>query len=289
MSVWGDLAGGALGVYGYDKLMDNLSDSQDNVNSGLDTMQQGVQDMTGFKPWGVTSSMGNMQSTEDGMAFDLDESQLAYQKQLGSVGYDQMHQASLPGWQRQREFYDQMQGARQPQLQQAYGQLQNNVWGNGTGGMQTTDFGGNPEQYAFGKALADSQQSDMLTAQQMGMGEQKQQADLGNMMFGNQYKPMDSLMKTTVPGINNQQMNNDMTREQASLWTQLGMGGLSANTNFENIRGGAFGDMINATMPLAKAGGNMAGDILGTGWDMLFGGGGNAPTNVADTTNAEYF
>jgi hypothetical protein len=264
MSVWGDVAGGALGVYGYSELMDNLGDSQNDVNNQLDTMQGDIKDQLGFQPWGVTSSqLGNVRSHEGGLSYQQNTDQYLDAGRLNRDAMSMFAQAGEDGGRRQQQFYNQMQNQRQPQLQQAYGNLQQGVWGNGTGGMQTTDFGGNPEQYAFGKALADSQAGDMLTAQQMSIGERQQDMALGQSMWDNQYSGMQNLMDQGQAGMNNQQMNNDMTREQASLWSQLGMGGLSANTNFENIRAGAFGDMIKATMPLAQGAGNAIGDLWG--------------------------
>jgi hypothetical protein len=290
MSIWGDLTGGALGVYGYDKLMDNLSDSQDNVNTGLDTMQSEIKDMTGFKPWGVYSDLGYGDMTESGLDMETNAWQQGQSGMQSQNAYNMFNQASRDPRERQNQMFQQMQAARQPELRKGYNALQNNVYGGGTGGMQTTEYGGNPEQYAFGRAMADSQSSDMLTAQQMAQGEQAQTLKGAQQQFDNQFTAGQHLTDQMTPGINNQQMNNDMTREQASLWAQLGMGGLSANTNFENIRGGAFGDMISATMPMAQGAGNAFGDMLGSGWNWLTGGGGNTSAGVpADTSGGANF
>jgi len=64
-----------------------------------------------------------------------------------------------------------------------------------------------------------------------------------------------------------------MDRHSSQMWTDLGLGGLTANTNFENIRGGAFGDMIQAGSGIAQGLGNQYGDALTAGagklWDSL--------------------
>ena len=44
----------------------------------------------------------------------------------------------------------------------------------------------------------------------------------------------------------------------ANMYTQLGLGGLTADTNYANVKGNAFGNMISAMMPLAQSAGNSA-------------------------------
>jgi hypothetical protein len=46
------------------------------------------------------------------------------------------------------------------------------------------------------------------------------------------------------------------------MMAQLGLGGLTADTNYSNIKSNAFGNMITAAMPLAKS--------VGTGLDSLW-------------------
>lgn len=263
MSLWGDIGQGALGLYGYSELMDDLKNTQGDINQTIGDLQTGVTDLTGFTPWGVTSNLGNTQVSDGGLAFNLSPEQQAVSDFMRSGSMDLFGYATGDPSVRQGEFYNQLQAARQPALQQAYNNLNESVYGTGTGGMQTQQFGGNPRDYAFAKGLADSQASDMLQAQQMADAERRLSANIGQQMFGNQYQPMAQSAGLMQYGINDRNLRNAMTREQASLWTQLGLGGLSTNVNYDNIRGNAFGDMIKATMPLAGAAGNQIGDFLG--------------------------
>ena len=276
MSIWGDIAGAGVGLYGYNELMQQMDQTRSDVNDTIGGLQSGVQDMTGFTPWGVTSNLGNIGATEGGLDYSLSPTQQGYADQQGQGAATLFERALQDPTARQSALYGQMQSARQPEMERAYSDLQQNIWGRGTGGMQTANYGGNPEQYAFGKALADSQASDMLRANQMANAEQLQQAQIGQQMFGNQYTPQAQLAQLAQAGLNNQQLANDMARERASLWTQLGLGGLSSNVNYDNIKGNAFGDMIQAGTGLAQGAGNWLGNNAGSIWDSiggLFGGG----------------
>ena len=92
---------------------------------------------------------------------------------------------------------------------------------------------------------------------------------LGQSALNNSFVPQTQLGSLMNYGINNRQLNDQRDRELASLWTQLGMGGLTANTNFNNIRAGMFGDMINAAMPAAASVGDTVPATLSDAWNWL--------------------
>ena len=271
MSIFGDLAQGAVGLYGYNDLQDNLSETQGKLNTAVEGLQQGVDDRLGFQGYGVTSAYGDVNSTQNGLEYNLSPEQQAYMQQQGQGASSLFESATQDPTARQQDFYNQMQQARQPQLQQAYGQLQQGTYGQGTGGMQTASFGGNPEQYAFGKALADSQQSDMIGSYDMAMKEQAQQAAIGQQMFQNQYTPQDMLNQNAGIAANQQQINNDMARQNASLWTELGLGSLATNANYDSIKANALGDQYRAGASVAGGLGDMI-PTTSEGWGDLWDG-----------------
>lgn len=263
MSFWNNIGQGVLAGYGYNELMDNLKSTQSDVNQAVTGLQTNLNQMTNFTPWGVRSNIGNVNVTENGLQFDIGGPAANMTNQMRGDAGSMFGYAAMDPRQRQQSFYDDLQAARQPGFDQAYKRLQNNLWSSGRSGLQTDTYGGTGEQYAFGKALADSQLQDRLQAQQMAQSEQLQQANIGNQMLNASYVPMQQLAGLMNYGINNQQLQNQMQRENASLWTQLGLGGLTANTNFENIRAGAFGDMISALTPVAGNTLQGAADYLG--------------------------
>lgn len=272
MSVWGDIAGGAIGLYGYDQLMQDLDKTRGDVNSTIDQLSTDVQNMTGFQPWGLTSNMGNIDVTQDGLNFSLSPEQLAQQQFYGQGAQSLFNAAMQDPAARQQNIFNDLQAMRQPAMQQGYSNLQEGIWGAGTGGMQTANYGGDPQSYAFAKAMNDTAGQDMMAAQQMAMAEQAQQASIGQQMMGNQYLPQAQLTSLGTHGINNQQLVNDMVREQAGLWTQLGLGGLTTNVNYDNIKGNAFGDMITASSALASGAGDLISETdWGSVWDTITG------------------
>ena len=287
MSLWGDIGSGALGLYGYSELMDDLKNTQGDINTTIGDLQQGSLDLTGFTPWGVTSNLGSTSVTDGGLQFNLSPEQQAQADFMRTGATDLFGYATQDPTARQGEFYKQLQAARQPALEQAYSKLNQNVYGTGTGGMVTSQYGGNPRDYAFGKALADSQAADMLQAQQMAQAEQMQQANIGQSMFTNQFTPHATNAGLMQYGINNRNLQDTMGRESASLWTQLGLGGLSTNVNYDTIRANAFGDMIGAATPLAAAGAEELGGFLrdydwGGLWDGVTGLFGGGSSNILD-------
>jgi hypothetical protein len=266
-SLWGDVFGGALGAYGYSDLMDRLDDQQGKVSNTISGIQSTVDDRLGFEPWGVTSGLGNVNVTEGGIDFEMNPYLKAMRDQQGRGAYNMFDIASMDPTARANQYFEQLQGQRQPDYNRAFNNLNQSVWGSGTGGMRTAEFGGNPMDYRFGKALADSQLQDRLASRQMSMADQLQSANIGNQMFSNMFMPQQMLQDSLKYGLNNRQLQNDMTLGGASLWSQLGLGGVGAEVNYDNIKGKAFGDMIGAGTQAATGIGNNIGSI----WDGITG------------------
>ena len=261
MSIWGDIAGGAVSGAGYLSQVSDLRDNQQATNDAISDLQQGVMDNGGFQGWGVTSNLGGMQMGQDGqLNMQLNEGQANQQMQQNRWAHDMFQKANQGTAERQQDIFGQLQAQRQPAMDQAYTNLQQNVYGSGTGGMQTANYGGDAQSYAFAKAMNDQAGQDMVNAQGLANAEQLQQMNMGNQYFQNQYQPMQQLGQLAGHGINAGNIMNQANQAQNSLWTDLGLGGITANTNYENIAGKAFGDMFTAGAGLASSAGNTFGD-----------------------------
>ena len=272
MALWGDIAQGGLAAYGYNELMGDVRNQQDDMNQALEGLQSGVDERLGFTPWGVTSGTGNVQMGANGdMSFNLNPMYSAMQEQLGQGAGSMFSQALASPWERQQQLYDQMSAARAPGFTQQRSNMNTGLFNRGRSGMQTATYGGAPEQYAFAKAMGDAQASDWLQAGNQAMQEQNHFMGLGQSALNNSFVPQTQLGSLMNYGINNRQLNDQRDRELASLWTQLGMGGLTANTNFNNIRAGMFGDMINAASPAVGALGDAASPYIDAGMGWLSG------------------
>jgi hypothetical protein len=85
--------------------------------------------------------------------------------------------------------------------------------------------------------------------------------------------PMQQLQGLGGMGLNNAQLMQNAQMNNANLYAQLGLGGITADTNYGNMLGNAFGNMVTAGSGLLGGiGGRMdqAGGIGGV-WDMIKG------------------
>ncbi len=277
-SSWRDFDLGSLfqtgaDAYGLSQALGDLRNNQDNVNQAVGNMQDYVTDKGDFSGYGLTSNLGQVNYGPGGADYSLNPGQ-AGQQQFLNRGANDMYQQALQGTNAsQQRIFEQMQAQRQPSMNQQYANLQQNVYGSGTGAMKTNNYGGNTQDYAFAKAMNDGASQDMVAARNQAMAEQAQAAKIGGQMQEQSYLPMEALAALAAQG--HQGISTEANRDQNNmkLWTELGLGGLTANTNYENIAGDFTGDMWST---MAQAGGNAlggvnAGDVVdgaGSLWDI---------------------
>jgi hypothetical protein len=254
MSLFGDFASAGLGAYGYTELMDRMGDRQDSTRESIQDMQEGVLEQQTFTPWGVKGNTGNVNVTKEGMDFSLNPEDAMFSRMARAGSIDAFGRAGGPS--DVNEYYEKLRQAKAATDRQNYNRMGSGLFNRGRTGVRSNEFGGSPEEYAFMKAREDSMAQDWLTAYQAMQGERELDTKIGSSLLDASYSPQRELGNLMQYGINNRQLQDQMTREGTSLWTQLGLGGLSTDTNYENIRGKAFGDMIKTLMPLAQAGGD---------------------------------
>jgi hypothetical protein len=109
------------------------------------------------------------------------------------------------------------------------------------------------------------------------MGEQLQNYNMGLGMQQAGYTPYDYLYKQAGLGLNNQQLAQQAQMQNANLWTQLGLGGMTARQNYDNMQSQMLRDLYGAGSSML--GGIGAGADQPGGWQQLLGGlfgGGNS-------------
>jgi hypothetical protein len=84
-------------------------------------------------------------------------------------------------------------------------------------------------------------------------------------MMGLGYQPQQQLLQQAGMGLNNQQLAQQAQMNNANLWAQLGLGGITADTNMANVQGNAFGNMMMSMMPILAGGGSALDDLF-AGW-----------------------
>jgi hypothetical protein len=272
-SLWGNLFSGALGAYGYGDLMDQLGESRDDLQTNLGNLQTGVDERTQFQPWGVMSGLGTVKSGPLGLHQSLSPEQQSLQDMMFGGAQDFLGQASADTGAREQNVYDRLMALQQPSLDRQAADMRERLYNTGRTGVRSNAYGGSPEELAMAKAQSEAQNQASLMALQQAQSDQLQNYNIGQGMFASGYQPYQQQMALLNAGLNNQQLAQRSQLDNASLWTQLGLGGLTADTNYSNIAGNAFGNMISALLPAAGSLGDSFTESGGLGglWDSITG------------------
>lgn len=115
--------------------------------------------------------------------FGLAGQQAAAQQAFG-LGGQFMGQAGMPMGAREQEVYDRIRATQLGEEERQRLALEERLFTQGRGGVQTAMFGGTPEQLALAKAQESAQNQAALMAMQQAQAEQRQQAALGAQFAG---------------------------------------------------------------------------------------------------------
>lgn len=180
-----------------------------------------------FRPFTVTSNLANVQTTpEGGFNVNLSPEQQALQSQLmgqagtlfGQVGQDPSQQAA--------GIYDQIRATQRPEEERNRLAMQEGLFASGRGGLQTAQFGGSPEQFAFEKARAEAQAGASLNARQQALAEQQQSLSSATGLLGAGYSPQQRALESLGFGTDISNLVGTSNRAGSSLQAQLGQTGL---------------------------------------------------------------
>jgi len=258
---WQSVLPGGLGLIGLKDQMDSVSDTQQNVQQGISQLQGQVAQGTSFKPWGVTSGTGTTRANKEGLGFNLGAEQQALADQLGQGASSMFSRATMDPAQREQEVFDRYMAMMEPGHQRQRQQLQQVLFHQGRMGLSSNQGGGgSPEQLALETAIQEAQLKASFGAMDQAQQEMLNYGNLGGAMMQGQYLPMQQLLSEAGYGVNNAQLAQQGQLQGAGLMAQLGLGGITADTNFENIKGKLAGDMWSAALPLAKHAGGVLDD-----------------------------
>jgi len=111
--------------------------------------------------------------------FGLAGQQQAAQQAFG-LGSQFMGQAGMPMAGREQEVYDRIRSTQLGEEERKQLALEERLFAQGRGGVQTAMYGGTPEQLALSKAQEEAQNQASLMAITQAQKEQLQQADIGS-------------------------------------------------------------------------------------------------------------
>ena len=127
--------------------------------------------------------LGAGQAQVGAMPFGLSQQEAAAQQAFG-LGGQFMGQAGMPMGAREQAVYDRIRATQLGEEERQRLALEERLFAQGRGGVQTSMFGGTPEQLALAKAQESAQNQAALMAMQQAQAEQAQQAALGAQYAG---------------------------------------------------------------------------------------------------------
>ena len=288
----GLLGGGALVNEAYK----NIGDVGQTALEKSNALAQQALNQTQFRPFTVTTGLGNLQATpEGGYGMTLSPEQQALQNQLFTGAQGFYGQATQPLQQRTQDVYNQLRAMQTPEEQRQQLALEERLLGQGRLGLNTAQFGGSPEQFALAKAQEEAKNQAAFAAMGQAMQEQVQAAELGKQFQTGGYLPMSSLISAYNPGLQGAQLASQMQQGGAGLFGEAAMGGINALLASRLAQGNLAGQLgqslIGGTMQgMLSQQQEQGSSALGSAADKLFswlgglGGGGNNNSSGSSTT-----
>lgn len=211
-----------------------------------------------FQPFTVTSSTGGITAGPSGTTYTLSPEQLAMQERLFGGAGEFYGQAMTPTAQRETDIFNRMMAAQAPEQQRQRLALEERMLAQGRSGVQTAQYGGAPEQLAFEKAIAESQNTAMLQAMQQAQAEQMQQAALGGQFLQQSYAPQAALLSAFSPALNVASMADVARRQQGEFGLEAALanlqGAIGQQTGLANLYGGVYGGLLSGIGGLLTGG-----------------------------------
>jgi hypothetical protein len=239
-----DALSGAAAGYGYNELNKSLDQNQQDARSAVSGLKDMVGQNVNFQPFGVTSAVGSNQAGPNGMQTTLSPEANYEKLVMKHLGGQQLLASSQDPYDRQNQLYGQMQQAMAPEQQRELQRMNEQLMRSGRSGMTSATYGGTPEQLAYQKALQESASGNWLQSGTQANSELMDQYKRGEGLMGMSWKPdefMQDQGSQTLVGAND---NNAMAVERAGMLSQLGIGGMNADMNFQNIKSNNFGNLV---------------------------------------------
>ena len=104
--------------------------------------------------------------------------------------------------------------------------MQENLFASGRGGLQTAQYGGSPEQFAYEKARQEAMAGASLAARQQAMAEQQQALQGATGLLSAGYSPQQQALQALGYGTDIANLAGTAGRSAATLQGQLGQSGL---------------------------------------------------------------
>jgi len=272
-----------------------------------------VQRQAQFKPFTVTSPTGATAAfTPEGMTAQVSPEEMGLMRSVGGFGKEAFDflsdpearaavESSLIGMltpqagemaAREADIFSRLEAMQAPERERARLQLEERLAGQGRLGVQTSMFGGTPEQLALNKAIEEQRARSAVSAMEQaraeqalrsqqtlaGLGETRQRmgllGQLGLQAIPTAYTPQQELLRTLTPQLEAARLATSLQATGLGLGAGLGESAIESQLGFEALRNalrqqqyqGLFdllrGERAAQAQEAAASGGGMSGNLI---------------------------
>ena len=207
------------------------------TQAGAQALAEEARAGTEFRPYTVTSGLANVATDPTGgFAVELSPEQQALQTQLqGQVG-GLFGQVGADPAAAQTALYEQMRAVQRPEEERQRLALEERMLSQGRLGLGSAAYGGaSPELLAQETARQEAMARANLAARQQSQAEQAQAAQLGGMLQAAGYQPQQQALSMLAASQVPAGYADVGRRTGTELATQMGLGGLEARLQAEDL------------------------------------------------------
>ena len=284
------LTGGSLNL---SSLLGNVGDyygQQQAIKSAYETGLTGLNlaeqigqrafDTSTFKPYTVTSQLSRTGTTPAGdVVVELSPQQKALQQQLMGQAQNLFGQVGQDPAAQQAALYEQIRATQLPEEERQRLAMQESLFASGRGGLQTAQYGGSPEQFAYEKARQEAMAGASLAARQQAMAEQQQALAGAQGLLTSGYMPQLEALRAFGYGTDVSNLVGTQASRAAGQQATLGQTGLGAYmqaaSNATDLQQAQLANLIQ--MGTGGAGGT--GGLFGSALSKI---GENLPQSIKD-------
>ena len=237
---WLNVGQGALSAAGSYYLSDqSIKETKkfgEEAQAGMAGLAGRAREDTTFKPYTVTSNLGNVAgNAAGGFDVNLSPQQQAMQQQLMAQSQGLFGQVGQDPAAQQAAIYEQIRATQRPEEERNRLAMQENLFASGRGGISTAQYGGSPEQFAMAKAQAEAQAGASLGARQQALAEQKQSLAGATGLMNAAYNPQQQALNLYGAATPSAGFADIGRRTGTEIGSELELGGLTANIGAQDL------------------------------------------------------
>ena len=178
-----------------------------------------------------------------GATLALSPQEQAMQNSLFGNAGQLFNQAAMPTQQREQDIYGRIRAAQTPEEERQRMALEERLFTQGRGGVQTNMYGGTPQELALAKAQEEARNQAYLVAMQQAQQEQQQQANLGQQFMGQSYIPQAQLLDVIQGTSRFPELAQQAQQYGTGQFSEALMSGIEAQLLAENQRSNLLGQL----------------------------------------------